>query len=174
MLSPPPCHMIHACCSCVARSLGSLGAHSRWEPGTERLVMNMVAQRSKNTEPDKAQNLLIAIDLCLWKNKMIIHVVVSKIIVISHNWNAHEICGTLSRNISGNGGWRSLSGTRSCTKTMTMAVIQVTSNMYRHEIMVLTYSGWSWVAIPLGRRRLPKDWCCCCCSGKSEACESDE
>ena len=30
------------------------GEHCRWVPGTERLVMNIVAQRSKNTVPDSA------------------------------------------------------------------------------------------------------------------------
>ena len=45
------------------RNSCTLGAHSRWEPGTDKLVINIVAQRKRNTEPDKAQKRLIAMDL---------------------------------------------------------------------------------------------------------------
>lgn len=63
-----------------------------------------------------------------------------------------------------------LSGTLSCTKTMTKAVIQVTRRTYRKEMAVLKYSGFSCVATPLARRKLPSLGC----SGRSEAWESEE
>lgn len=46
--------------------------------------------------------------------------------VTSHAKKAQEICGTLSKNMSGSGGYFFTSGTLSCTTTITKAVIQVT------------------------------------------------
>lgn len=50
--------------------------------------------------------------------------------VTSHMWKAHGMCGTLSRKMSGRGGYFFMSGTRSCTTTITNAVIQVTRKAY--------------------------------------------
>lgn len=50
--------------------------------------------------------------------------------VISHISNAQGICGTLSRNKSGSGGYFFMSGTLSWTITITTAVTHVTRNTY--------------------------------------------
>lgn len=48
--------------------------------------------------------------------------------VTSHISKAQGICGTLSKKISGKGGYFFISGTLSCTITITNAVIHVTIN----------------------------------------------
>jgi hypothetical protein len=56
-------------------------------------------------------------------------------------WNAHGICGTLSRKISGSGGYFFISGTLSCTITITNAVIQVTTKQYPRAMNAFHNSG---------------------------------
>ena len=72
----------------------------------------------------------------------------SKVPVTSHISNAHGMCGTLSKNISGNGGYFFISGTLSWTITITKAVIQVTMNKYPKLRKVFQISGGKWEAVP--------------------------
>ena len=68
--------------------------------------------------------------------------------VHSHISKAQGIYGTLSRNISGRGGYFFISGTRSCTTTITNAVIQVTTKRYARLIKAFATSGLSFDALP--------------------------
>lgn len=61
--------------------------------------------------------------------------------VTSHISNAQGMCGTLSKKISGNGGYFFMSGTLSWTITITKAVIQVTINKYPRLINAFHISG---------------------------------
>lgn len=69
-------------------------------------------------------------NLCLWTMRTQTHILNKNVPVISHMWKAHGMCGTLSKKISGRGGYFFISGTRSCTTTITNAVIHVTRNAY--------------------------------------------
>jgi hypothetical protein len=61
---------------------------------------------------------------------------------------AQGICGTLSKKISGNGGYFFISGTLSCTMTITNAVIHVTINKYPKLMNVFQISGGKCDAVP--------------------------
>ena len=72
---------------------------------------------SKKMVPVNEKNLRIRINLCLWK-RITRHQTVSNIIAVtSQISNAQGIWGTLSKIISGSGGYFSISGTRSWTMT---------------------------------------------------------
>lgn len=58
--------------------------------------------------------------------------------VNSHMANAHGMCGTLSRKMSGRGGYFFMSGTRLWTITITNAVIHVTINKYTEKEKFIT------------------------------------
>ena len=61
--------------------------------------------------------------------------------VTSHISKAQGICGTLSKMISGKGGYFSMSGTRSWTMTITKAVIQDTTRTYKKAKRAFHLSG---------------------------------
>lgn len=109
-------------------NLWSLDVHCRWVPGTLSDVINMVTHRRRNTVPPKAKNRLRSTIRCLCTTRTNTHIANRTVPVISHISKAQGMCGTLSRKISGSGGYRFMSGTLSCTTTMTNAVIQVTRN----------------------------------------------
>lgn len=102
------------------------GVHSKCIPGTDKEVIIIVMHRRRKTVPERAKNRRNSMKRCLWKTRTVSHTKHKTVPVNSHIWNAHGIYGTLSRNMSGNGGYFFISGTRSCTITMTNAVIQVT------------------------------------------------
>ena len=99
---------------------------SRWTPGTDKLVMIMVKHRRRKIVPAIAKNLLAMINLCLWKRMTRSQIVRSVIPVISVISKAHGMWGTLSRMISGRGGYLFMSGTLSCTTVITTSVSQDT------------------------------------------------
>lgn len=57
------------------RNEHTLGAQSKWCPGTDKLVMNIVAHLNKKTEPDNAANLRSMIDL--QERKLILNIKVT-------------------------------------------------------------------------------------------------
>lgn len=112
----------------VSSTLKSSCRHFRWVPGTLNDVINMVTQRSRNTVPDRAKKRRNNTKRCLCTIRTLAQMRNSSVPVISHMWNAHGMWGTLSRNMSGSGGYLFISGTRSWTTTITNAVIHVTKN----------------------------------------------
>lgn len=90
--------------------------------------------------------------LYLWNTRTMIHIKRSKDPVHSHISNAQGICGTLSKKMSGSGGYFFISGTRSWTTTITKAVIQVTTKRYARLMSALVTSGLSLVALPSSER----------------------
>lgn len=79
--------------------------------------------------------------LYLWKIRTMSHMAKSIVPVTSHMSNAQGICGTLSKNMSGNGGYFFMSGTLSWTMTITKAVIHVTINKYAKLMKAFQISG---------------------------------
>ena len=100
---------------------------SRWTPGTDRLVMIMVKHLRRKIVPAIAKNLRAMMNLCLWKMMTRSQMVKRVIPVISVISKAQGMWGTLSKMISGRGGYLFMSGTLSCTTVMTTAVSQDTN-----------------------------------------------
>lgn len=85
--------------------------------------------------------------LCLWKKRVVIHTAPIPIPINSAAWKAQGMNGTLSRKMSGSGGYFSTSGTRSWTMTMMKAVIRKTVKTYIKLRTVFQISGsrwWEW------------------------------
>ena len=88
--------------------------------------MIMVKHRSRKIVPAMAKNLRAMMNLCLWKTITRSQMESRVMPVISVISKAQGMWGTLSRMMSGSGGYLFMSGTLSCTKVITKAVNQET------------------------------------------------
>jgi hypothetical protein len=104
--------------------------------------------------PEMEKNLRAKMNLWLWKRSTTNQMTHNVIPVISLISKAQEMCGILSSIISGKGGYLFMSGTRSCTTVMVMAVNQLTHSMYIRANAVFHLSGSSLLEILLREERV--------------------
>jgi len=103
--------------------------------------MSMVMHLRRKMVPAIEKNLLAIMNLCLWKRITSIQIERRAIPVTSVISKAQGMCGTLSRMMSGKGGYLFISGTLSCTTVMVNAVSHDTDKAYRIATAVFHLSG---------------------------------